>query len=296
MSAAKIINKQKRKRKLLNREEYIEQEFFFHSLRERMDDYATQELLKMLVNEILNTTRLVMAVDFMATEMFHKGTISSAMALLPHYFTPYQAFIMAEAEKEEGRFDFRVGLEILEYLAKYYAQTAVEGERLPVGVKPVSAPGIFFYEIEAISRNRLSYERGLDAMQYEPIFSPAFSKWTQTVRRQLGFVDLASLIYVRSEYYLERGGDAANNEMLFGRKEGQIALANRRKDMTFLFSALQRQLGYPKVPHTMYTESEETKIILLQERVALLETRIRLLEEEKQHGGINLTNFYKKEQ
>ena len=70
-------------------------------------------------------------------------------------------------------------------------------------------------------------------------------------------------------------------------------MANHRKDMTFLFSALQRQLGYPKVPHTMYTESEETKINLLTERVNLLETRLRLLEEEKQRGSINISEYYK---
>ncbi len=278
---------------MLNRDEYIEQEFFFHSLRERMNDYATQELLKMLVHEILSTTNLVMAVDFMATEMRHNGTISSAMRYLPHYFSQYQTFIMAQAEQEEGRFDFRVGLEILEYLAKYYSQTAEPGEKLPVGVKPVTAAGIFLYEVEAISRNRLSYDKGLQAMAVEPIFSQAFRDWTQIVRRQLGFVDLAELIYVRSEYYLQKGGDAAGKEILFGRKEGQIALANRRKDMTFLFSAMQRHLGYPKVPHTMYTESEETKIIRLQQRLGLMENRLRLLEQEK-HGGINLAEYYKK--
>ena len=103
---------------MLNREEYVEQEFFFHAMRERMNDFATQELLRSLVHEVLSTTRLPMAVDYMATEMFHKGKMSSAMARMPHYFTPYQTFIMAEAEREEGRFDFRVALEILESLAK----------------------------------------------------------------------------------------------------------------------------------------------------------------------------------
>ena len=57
---------------MLNREEYVEQEFFFHAMRERMNDFATQELLRSLVHEILSTTRLPMAVDFNATEMFHK--------------------------------------------------------------------------------------------------------------------------------------------------------------------------------------------------------------------------------
>ena len=35
---------------------------------------------------------------------------------------------------------------------------------------------------------------------------------------------------------------------LFGEKEGKIARANRGRDPLYLFSALQRQLGYPEVP------------------------------------------------
>ncbi len=280
---------------MLNREEYVEQEFFFHAMRERMNDYATQELLRSLVHEILSTTRLPMAVDYMATEMFHKGKMSAAMARMPHYFTPYQTFIMAEAERDEGRFDFRVALEILESLAKCYAQTEQAEGPMPVGVRPITPSGIFFFEMEAICRNRLGYDRGLDAMKAEPVFSPAFQEWVDIVRRQLGFIDLAKLVYIRSEYFVERGGNPKDYEILFGRKEGQIAMANHRKDMTFLFSALQRQLGYPKVPHTMFTESEETKINLLTERINLLETRLRLLEEEKQRGSINITEFYKTE-
>ena len=218
------------------------------------------------------------------------------MARMPHYFTPYQTFIMAEAEREEGRFDFRVALEILESLAKCYSQTEQAEGPMPVGVRPITPSGIFFFEMEAICRNRLGYDHGLEAMKAEPVFSPAFQEWVDVVRRQLGFVDLAKLVYIRSEYFVERGGNPKDYEILFGRKEGQIAMANHRKDMTFLFSALQRQLGYPKVPHTMYTESEETKINLLTERVNLLETRLRLLEEEKQRGSINISEYYKTEE
>ena len=301
---------------LLAPEEYIEQEFFFGAMRERLNEYATQELLRNVKFEILSNTKLPLAVDFMATEMMHRGTMGSAMARLPHYFSPYQVFIITEAEKEEGRFDFRVGLEILQALAKYYSTIELipeysefdfrdrtdgipinlsytEGRGLKGPSHFITPQGIFLFEIEVISRNRLDYESGLAAMAEDPIFHPDFKEWVRIVGRQLGCVDLAEMIYVRSQYYLDRGGDAAGKSILFGRKEGQIALANRRKDMGFLFASLQRQLGYPQAPRTMFTESEETKRILLEHRLDLLETRLRLLEEEKA-GGINLNNFYAK--
>ena len=285
-------------------------------MRERLNEYATQELLKQVKFEILSSTKLPMAVDFMATEMLHRGTMGSAMSRLTHYFSPFQVYIITESEKEEGRFDFRVGLEILEALAKYYSTleflpeysdlsaqiqtegipidlTYTEGRSLKSPNQFITPQGIFLFEIEAISRNRLNYETGLSAMAEDPIFNVDFREWVRIVAHQLGFVDLAEMIYVRSQYYLDRGGDAAGKKILFGRKEGQIALANRRKDMGFLFSSLQRQLGYPPVPRTMFTESEETKRILLEHRMDLLETRLRLLEEEKA-GGINLNNYYAK--
>jgi hypothetical protein len=78
---------------------------------------------------------------------------------------------------------------------------------------------------------------------------------------------------------------------LFGEKEGQIALANRRKDPLFLFSALQRHLGYPAVPRPKQGPSEQAVLLGFQRHLERLETRIKLLEEEMR-GGINLNRFY----
>ena len=44
------------------------------------------------------------------------------MACLPHYFTPFQAFVIQESENERLRFDLRVGLEILRREAEYRAE------------------------------------------------------------------------------------------------------------------------------------------------------------------------------
>jgi hypothetical protein len=82
----------------LPREEYVEQAHLFEVLGARMrENIPAQEILESLREEILVTTKLPMAVDFMLAELRHLGAFASAMERLPHYFTPFQAFVMAEA-------------------------------------------------------------------------------------------------------------------------------------------------------------------------------------------------------
>jgi hypothetical protein len=262
----------------LDREEYVEQAYFFRTLRERMQQsMSTQDLLDAVRQEILTTTMLPFAVDFMAGELRLTGGFATAMARLPHYFTPFQSYVVAEAEKAEGRFDFRVALEILEREAEYRAKGA-------------SPQGIFLFQFEALCRNRLGYDRGLDAVAGDPSYDEAWCEWIGTVRRQIGLVDFADMIYVRSELYRKQR-QKVEKPILFGEKEGRIALANRRKDPLYLFSALQRHLGYPAVPQPRPEDAQRNLLPALQHRVERLETRMGLLEEE-QRGGINLSRFY----
>jgi len=263
---------------MLDREEYVEQAYFFRALRERMkQDYSTQELLVALKQEVLATTKLPMALDFMAGELRLTGGFATAVARMSHYFTPYQAFVIAEAEKENGRLDFAVACEILQREAEYRAQGA-------------SPQGIFVYQFETLCRNRLGYDRGLDAIAQDPIFDESWREWILMVRRQVGLIDFADMIYLWSDHYLPPEGEK-RPVVLFGKKEGQIALANRRKDPLYLFSALQRHLGYPSVPRAAQEEAQRYVIPALQRRIERLETRIKLLEEELR-GGINLARFY----
>src|SRR5207237_68274 len=60
--------------------------------------------------------------------------------------------------------------------------------------------------------------------------------------------------------------------------EGKIARANRGRDPLYLFSALQRQLGYPEVPRPRRPDEAEARIALLEQRVNTLENRIKALE------------------
>ena len=47
-----------------------------------------QELLKHLREEILATTNLPHAIDYLLAELGHVGTMASAMGKMNHYFTP----------------------------------------------------------------------------------------------------------------------------------------------------------------------------------------------------------------
>jgi hypothetical protein len=272
---------------MLEREEYIEQAHFFSAIAQRQQTgLSTQELLVAVREEILSTTRLPMAIDYLNSELKLNGVFHTAMAQLGHYFTPFQTFVVAEAESDRGRFDMVMAMEILAREARYRAEGA-------------TAQGIFLYEFESISRNRLHYDRGLQAIAGDVEFDPAWKEWIALVRHQIGLVDFADLIFVRSEHHrrrvLAQTGEedplAAQRPVLFGEGEGRIALANRGKDPLLLFGALHRHLGYPDVPRPAKSDESPQLIPLLVRRVERLEARLKLVEEEVK-GGIDLTQFY----
>ena len=155
---------------------------------------------------------------------------------------------------------------------------------------------MFLYQFECLCRNRLGYDRGLEAIAADPIYDELWRDWILALRRQIGLVDFADLVYVRSEHYLEtqaRLGHPSPNDKpaLFGVKEGRIALANRLKDPLLLFAALERHLHYPTVPRAKKIDESRLVLPTLLRRVERLETRLKLIEEE-QKGGIDLTKFY----
>ena len=69
---------------------------------------------------------------------------------------------------------------------------------------------------------------------------------------------------------------------LFGEKEGKIARANRGRDPMYLFSALQRQLGYPEVPRPRRPDELEARVLLLEQKIAQLENRLKAAESDIQ--------------
>jgi hypothetical protein len=274
--------------KILDREEYIEQVYLFRVLRERMahEGLATQEVLEHVGQEILATTRLPYAVQFLIAEVKHTGLLSSGFARLPHYFTAFQAFVIRCTEEEKVRFSIETALLVLQREAEYRAGTPTPS-------------GLFVYQFETLCRNRLGYDEGLASMLADPFYPPEWHEFLEMVRAQVGLVDLAEMVYLRSELYVqERRRQEADYQpplpAVIGVKEGKIAGANRGKDPLYLFAALQRQLNYPEVPRPRPRDDLSAKLEGLQARLRELETRLKLVEGE-QRGQVDLSQFGKPE-
>jgi hypothetical protein len=272
---------------VLDREEYIEQAYFFRVMRDRMaENLSTQEILSHIHQEILSTTRLPLAIQFLATELKHTGCLSSGFARLPHYFTAFQTFVMQQTEDERLRFSTETALLVLEREAQYRAAQ-------------ITPAGLFVYQFETLSRNRLGYDQGITSIEADPFYDADWRTFLEMVHRQVGVVDFADLVYVRSHLYVldQRRLDPAYQEPLpplFGEKEGKIAKANRGRDPLYLFAALQRQLGYPEVPRPRPRDDLGAKLDALNARLKQLEQRMKLVEAEIK-GHVDLSQFAKPE-
>ena len=270
---------------ILDREEYIEQFYFFQTLRDRIKaSIATQDVLERIDQEILATTKLPMAIQFLATEIKQSGLLSTGFKILSHYFTPFQAFIIKSTEDENRKFSIDTGLHVLEKMAKYHADSPLPS-------------GLFVFQFEILSRNKLGYEEGITAMANDPLYSKEWKDFILFVSKQIGLVEFAEFVYLRSEYYLEveRKQDPSYEpplQPLFASKEGRIAKANLGRDPFFLFAALQRQLNYPEVPRSTEKETPKDEIMVVRQRVNDLEIRLKLIEAEVK-GNVDLSLFAK---
>jgi hypothetical protein len=282
------MNGERPKGAVLPREEYVEQAYLFRGLSQRVESAEPiQELLGHLREEILSTTNLPHAIDYVLAELKHVGTMATAMGKLPHYFTPFQTFLIAEAENERGRFDMGLALLILE------KESQIRAEQ----VSPVA---LFFFQFEVICRNRLSYDLGLAAISRDPVYDEDWSRWLLDIRHKIGIVDIADLVYVHSQHYLQRqqqlypSSEHDSGLVLFGVQEGRIALANRNKEPLYFFSALQRQLAYPSVPRPQRKSQADDLLPKLTRMLERFEIRLKLLEDEQRERGIDLSQFYGK--
>ncbi len=272
--------------KVLDREEYIEQAYFFRALRERLETASTQDLLEHVHQEILATTHLPYAIQFLAGEVKHSGLLSSGFSLLPHYFTPFQAFVIRGTEQETMRFSLDLALLVLQREAEYRAAS-------------VSKPGLFVFQFETLCRNRLGYEQGLACMAADPAYDADWKTFLDSLRFQVGNIDFAELLFLRSELYAAEQRRRQPDYVppvppLFGDKEGKIAKANLERDPLYLFGALQRQLGYPEVPRPRTQDDVSVKVEVLQVKLEMLTKRLSLLEGELR-GQVDLSQLAKPE-
>jgi hypothetical protein len=250
------------------------------------ENMAAQDIMERVHEEIRSTTRLPYAVQFLAAELKHSGLLSSGFARLSHYFTPFQAFVVRGTEEERNKFSMETAALVLQREAEYKS------------AQPTPS-GLFIYQFEVISRNRLGYDQGLASMAGEPMYDASWREYLDFVRRQVGVLDFADIISLRSELYVleQRRQDpeyAPPVPPLFGEKEGKIARANRGRDPLYLFAALQRQLGYPEVPRARPADDLNARMLTLQARLRELEMRLKLLESE-QREQIDFTQFGKPE-
>ncbi len=272
----------------LDREEYVEQAYFFRVYRERLEDSTpSQEILESIREEILATTKLPMAIDYLKDEIKHSGKLSTGMAHLTHYFSAFQTFVMECAEAERGKFDQIIAFKILQSEAEYLTKTPTQA-------------GLFVYQFECLTRNRLGYDRGLAAIASNAMYDDNWRPWLLQLRRALGSVEFSEMIYHRSEHFQAEKRRQKNDEtyclpypVLFGVQDGRIAKANLGKDPLYMFAALQRQLDYPAVPQQQSRDKGPAIHPVLQERLKRMEQRIKILEMETQ-GKADLSQFYEK--
>jgi len=268
----------------LERSEYIEQAYLYELLEARIiQQVPIQELLEQVRLEIAANTRLPLAIDFLLTELKHSGTMAPAMRRLGHYFTPFQTYLIEEAEADRGKFDMRVALKILRCEVTYRAEGG-------------TCEGLFFFQFEAICRNRLRYDPGLTAIEADPSYPPTWKAFIHKLNRELGLVDLADLIFLHSQHYRElllaRGESLERRgPFLLGSQEGRIAVACRRRDPLYLFGALQRHLGYPAVPRVQPPDRTLEALPQILRKLEQLEQRLKLMEQENK-SGIDITRYY----
>jgi hypothetical protein len=270
---------------MLDQEEYIEQAYLFRSYRERLEEnIPSQDILKMVKEEILSHTKLPMAIDILRGEILLNGRLSNGMALLPHYFSSFQAYVMKQSENEKIRFDHKTALLILEREAEYRSENPIP-------------TGLFVYQFECISRNRLGYDEGMSAIAADPVFNSEWKEWILKTRLDLGTIDFAKMIYQKSQLFFDlqekRGKKITDDQPLFERQEGRIAKASIGKDPIYMFAAFQRQLKYPAVPKPKREAAELVLHPLLELRIQKIEKELKMLDAETK-GGLDLKEFYMK--
>ena len=272
----------------LDREEYVEQAYFFRTYRERLEAAInSQEILERIRDEILATTKLPMAIEFLHGEIQLTGRISDGMSRLSHYFAPFQAFIMEQAEDDHSKFEQKTGLLILEREAEYRAESP-----------PLA--GLFVFQFECIARNRLGYDAGMYAMGHDPMYTEEWRDWILKARLRLGETDFPNFIYHRSQHYVTEQRRRRRNDdyeldapVLFGEQEGRMAKANIGRDPLFMFAALQRQLGYPAVPKPATKPKGPEVPPAIERRLQRLELRLQMLEATDK-ADFDLAQFYVK--
>ncbi len=165
-------------------------------------------------------------------------------------------------------------------------------------VAQVTSAGLFVYQFKALSRNRLGYDGGLLNMALDPQYDENWRAFLQMVRQQVGVVDFADIIYIRSDLYVkdqrrEHPDYEPSVQPLFGDKEGRIAKANRGRDPLYLFWRCSVSSAIPKCPGPSLADDLESKIEALRVKFRELEMRVKVIDAELK-GQVDVTQLLAK--
>ena len=149
----------------------------------------------------------------------------------------------------------------------------------------------------------------------------SWREWIRTLRRQIGMVDLADVIYVHSEYYWQRkqcgargrpgstriheratrpagtdpprmvGPGQCRNPLRRPRGPHRPGQSQKRSIVSVLIAA--PTTGLPRSAAGQSPDKEQALLPQLARRLEQLETRLKIIEEE-QRGGLDLTKFYER--
>ena len=232
------------------------------------------------------TTKLPLAIDFLRTEVLHGGRLNPAMAKIGHYFTPFQTFVVAAGRV--GQVEVRHGDRAVNPRADggvpgagAFAGGAVH---LPVRVRGAEPAGLRRRPAGRRRRPLFRTPRGGPG-------SPAWrGRWGRRTSPTWSISAATSSSRAAAGPNTTPTGGPATRCCSTARL-GRIARANRGKDPLYMFAALQRQLGYPRVPKP--AAPADDKLPPAQEaRLARLEKRLQLLEAEQRGTGIDLHEFH----
>ena len=259
---------------VLEREEYIEQAYFFHSFRERLvDGLPAQEILARISEELLSTTKLPLAVSFLYAEIKGSGLMAPAMTRIGHYFTAFQTHVIGQAEIAMSRFSMEQALLILEREAKYKSEDP-------------SLAGLFIFQFESLSRNRLGYTRGLAAMAAGPVLPRGLARLYPHApdpagRRRFRRPDLRALDVLRARTTEDQPRVRAqvsrpSSASAKARSPGPTAAATR----CTCSRPSSASLAIPRSRAPAVPTSSRPASLLLEQKIAQLENRIKLAESE----------------
>ena len=197
------------------------------------------------------------------------------MVRISHYFTPFQAHVISQAESDMSRFAMDQALLVLEREAKFKA----EGPSLTA---------LFVFQFEALSRNRLGYTRGLAAMAADPLYPDVWSDYILTLGARLGDVDFADLIFVRSEQFVAER--RRHQPRLTSPSSPRFSARRRARSLAPIAAAIRCTYSPPFTASLATRGSTasapdelEARVALLEQRIVMLENRMKFAENDIQH-------------